>query len=341
MAANTAVDVAAPADEFDLIRRLAATQRGGREDVLLGIGDDGAVLVPASDRHLVAVCDTLVAGRHFPADTDPFAIGWKALAVNLSDLAAMGANAQWALLALTLPAPDAAWVERFGHGFATLAKMSGVDLVGGDTTRGPLAITVTALGAVGAGAALRRDGARVGDRVCVAGVLGEAALGLAAIEQGRRADPRLAHCIARLDRPEPQLALGQALLGIASACIDVSDGLLADLGHIAAASAVGIRLELARVPHPPLELGAALGLEAAAVIDRALAGGDDYLLAFTVPAARLADARERLVSLALPLVEIGEVMAGSGVVVIQADGSPHICRQAGYNHFGNDDARQA
>lgn len=341
MAANTAVDVAAPVDEFALIRRLAATQRAGREDVLLGIGDDGAVLVPARDRHLVAVCDTLVAGRHFPVDTDPFAIGWKALAVNLSDLAAMGANAQWALLALTLPEPDAAWVERFGHGFATLAKMSGVELVGGDTTRGPLSITVTVLGAVAAGVALRRDGARVGDRVCVAGVPGEAALGLAAIEQGRRADPRHAHCIARLDRPEPQLALGQTLAGVASACIDVSDGLLADLGHIAAASAVGIRLELERIPHPPLELGATLGLDTAAVIDLALGGGDDYLLAFCVPASRLADARERLASLALPLIEIGEVVPGSGVHVLRADGARHVCARAGYNHFGDSHAPQA
>ena len=341
MAANIVADVAAPADEFALIRRLAATQRAGREDVLLGIGDDGAVLVPAPGRHLVAVCDTLLGGRHFPADTDAFAIGWKALAVNLSDLAAMGANAQWALLALTLPDHDVAWVERFGHGFATLAKMSGVELVGGDTTRGPLAITVTALGAVAAGMALRRDGARVGDRVCIAGVPGEAAMGLAAIQQGQRADPRHAHCIARLDRPEPQLALGQALHGVASACIDVSDGLLADLGHIAAASAVGIRLELERIPHPPLALGATLGLDASAVIDLALGGGDDYLLAFTVPAARLAEARERLASLALPLTESGEVTVGSGVDVVQADGSTHFCRRTGYNHFGGDDARQA
>lgn len=330
----------APADEFALIRRLAATQRAGREDVLLGIGDDGAVLAPASGRHLVAVCDTLVAGRHFPEHTDAFAVGWKALAVNLSDLAAMGANAQWALLALTLPAPDAAWVERFGLGFATLAKMSGVELVGGDTTRGPLSITVTALGSVAAGSALRRDGARAGDRVCVAGVLGEAALGLAAIGQGLRADARFAHCIARLDRPEPQLALGQALHGIASACIDVSDGLLADLGHVAAASAVGIRVELARVPHPPLALAGALGLDAGDVIDLALAGGDDYLLAFTVPAAQLAAAHERLAALALPLVEIGEVRAGCGVEVVGADGSAYDVRRAGYNHFGGDDAQQ-
>ncbi|HRG17062.1 MAG TPA: thiamine-phosphate kinase [Pseudomonadota bacterium] len=324
-------------DEFELIRRLAATQRGVREDVVLGIGDDGAVLLPVRGAQLVAVCDTLVAGRHFPEDTDAFAVGWKALAVNLSDLAAMGAVPQWALLALTLPERDVAWVERFGTGFAALAKMSEVALVGGDTTRGPLAITVTALGAVAPDMALRRDGAQVGDRVCIAGMPGEAALGLVAVQAGRRDEPAFAHCIARLDRPEPQLALGQALVGVASACIDVSDGLVADLGHVAAASGVGLRLELDAIPHPPFELGAALGLKARAVTDLALGGGDDYLLAFTVDAARLAELRERVAALGLPLHEIGGVVPGAGVSVITREGGDYAPARAGFNHFGNDD----
>ena len=326
-------------DEFELIRRLAATQRGAREDVVLGIGDDGAVLQPVRGAQLVAVCDTLVAGRHFPEDTDPFAIGWKALAVNLSDLAAMGAMPQWALLALTLPQRDAAWVERFGAGFAALAKMSGIALVGGDTTRGPLAVTVTALGAVAPEAALRRDGARVGDRVCVAGVPGEAALGLAAVQAGRRDDPDFAHCIARLDRPEPQLALGQALVGVASACIDVSDGLVADLGHVATASGVGIRLDLDAIPHPPFALGAALGRTPRHVIDLALGGGDDYLLAFTVDPARLPELRERVAALGLDLREIGDIVPGAGVSVITREGGDYAPARAGFNHFGSDDGQ--
>jgi len=324
-------------DEFELIRRLAATQRGVREDVVLGIGDDGAVLVPTRGSELVAVCDTLVAGRHFPLDTDAFAIGWKALAVNLSDLAAMGATPQWALLALTLPERDAAWVERFGTGFAALAKMSGVALVGGDTTRGPLTITVTALGAVAAGRALRRDGAQIGDRICIAGVLGEAALGLRAVQAQRRDDPAFAHCIARLDRPEPQLAIGQALVGLASACIDVSDGLVADLGHVATASGVGLRLDLDAIPHPPFELGARLGLDARTIVDLALGGGDDYLLAFTVDGAQIEEARERVAALGLDLHEIGVVVPGAGVSVITREGGDYVPARAGFNHFGNDD----
>lgn len=324
-------------DEFELIRRLAATQRGVRDDVVLGIGDDGAVLAPTQGRDVVAVCDTLVAGRHFPEDTDAFAVGWKALAVNLSDLAAMGAVPQWALLALTLPERDATWIERFGAGFAALAKMSEVALVGGDTTRGPLTITVTALGAVAPNAALRRDGARIGDRVCIAGMPGEAALGLAAVQAGRRDDPAFAHVIARLDRPEPQLALGQALVGLASACIDVSDGLVADLGHVATASGVGVRLDLDAIPHPPFELGARLGLNSRAVVDLALGGGDDYLLAFTADAANIDVLRQRVAALGLDLREIGVVVPGAGVSVITPEGGDYASARAGFNHFGSDD----
>lgn len=324
-------------DEFELIRRLAATQRGVREDVVLGIGDDGAVLAPVRGAQLVAACDTLVAGRHFPEDTDAFAVGWKALAVNLSDLAAMGAMPQWALLALTLPERDAAWVERFGAGFAALAKMSEVALVGGDTTRGPLTITVTALGAVAPDAALRRDGAQVGDRICIAGVPGEAALGLVAVQAGRRDDPVFAHCIARLDRPEPQLALGQTLVDVASACIDVSDGLVADLGHVASASGIGMRLDLDAIPHPPFELGAALGLSQRAVIDLALGGGDDYLLAFTVAASRLPELHMRAAELGFDLHEIGVVTPAAGVSVLTREGGDYAPARTGFNHFGNDD----
>lgn len=329
--------MAARPDEFALIRQLAATQRAGRDDVVLGIGDDGAVLAPLRDAHLVVVCDTLVGGRHFPDDTDAFAIGWKALAVNLSDLAAMGAQPQWALMALTLPHADASWIARFGAGFAALAKLCAVELVGGDTTRGPLTITVTAMGAIAPGMALRRDGARVGDRVCVAGVLGEAALGLRAVQSGRRADSRFAHCIARLDRPEPQLALGHALVGLASAAIDVSDGLLADLAHVAHASNVGMRLAQAAIEFPDVALATELGLPSNASLDAALCGGDDYLLAFTVPAQLIDEVAARCAALGLELQCIGDVMPGAGVQVVMADGREYIPAGEGFNHFGADD----
>lgn len=325
-------------DEFALIRQLAATQRCQREDVVIGIGDDGAVLDLHRDTQLVAVCDTLVAGRHFPHDTDPFSIGWKALAVNLSDLAAMGAQPQWALLALTLPQADGDWVERFGAGFAALAKMSDVALVGGDTTRGPLAITVTALGAIAPGFALRRDAAQVGDHVCVAGVFGEAALGLHVVQHGRRDDPRFAHCVARLERPEPQLALGCALVGLAHAAIDVSDGLIADLGHIAAASGVALRLERDAIPRPSPELAHALDVPEQVLIDAALAGGDDYLLAFTVAPTRLEAVRQCCAELGLTLSRIGVVTAGAGVTVLDANGAAYRVIRTGFNHFGATDA---
>lgn len=230
--------------EFDLIARIR--QRVVlRDDVVLGIGDDGALLAPPPGQLLAVTMDTLNAGVHFPPETAPADIGWKALAVNLSDLAAMGAEPAWCTLSLTLPRADTAFVDGFCDGFLALAAQHGVALVGGDTTRGPLSVSITAHGFVPAGAALRRDGARIGDEVWVSGSLGDAAGALRQWQAGAPMAPALRD---RLDRPTPRVALGQALRGLASACIDISDGLLADLTHICRASGVGAEVDIDALP---------------------------------------------------------------------------------------------
>ena len=214
--------------EFDLIARIRA-RAATRGDVILGIGDDAALLQPPAGMQLVVAMDTLNSGVHFPPETAAADIGWKALAVNLSDLAAMGAQPAWCTLSLSLPDADAGFVDGFVDGFLELAERHGVALVGGDTTRGPLSVCVTVHGFVEPGTALRRAGARAGDEIWISGTVGDAAAALAQWRAGRGADAALR---SRLDRPIPRVALGRALRGIASSCIDVSDGLAADLGHI-------------------------------------------------------------------------------------------------------------
>lgn len=216
--------------EFELIRRFFTAQAVRHRETVLGIGDDGAVLCPPPDHELVVTVDTLVSGVHFLPTVDPERLGHKALAVNLSDLAAMGAEPRWASLALTLPEADPAWLAAFARGFFRLAERHGVELIGGDTTQGPLAITVQALGWVPRGAALRRSGARPGDRIYLSGPMGCAGLGLK-IRLGQVAFDD-AEAVLRLEQPEPRVELGVSLRGIASACIDVSDRLAADLGHL-------------------------------------------------------------------------------------------------------------
>ncbi|MFP5306942.1 MAG: thiamine-phosphate kinase, partial [Gammaproteobacteria bacterium] len=221
-------------DEFALIRRYFARLTAAHAGVVLGVDDDAALLAPQPGSQLVVTTDTLIAGRHFPESTAPFDIGWKSPAVNLSDLAAMGATPRWFLLALSLPDADARWLEPFASGLRALADRHHVALVGGDTTRGPLAITITAIGEVPAGEALLRSGARVGDLICVTGTLGDAGLALAlrpglGIRDSGLGDSFL---MARLNRPEPRVAAGIAMRGIATAAIDLSDGLAGDLQHI-------------------------------------------------------------------------------------------------------------
>ncbi|WP_240126976.1 thiamine-phosphate kinase [Thermomonas alba] len=307
--------------EFDLIariRRRAAT----RGDVLLGIGDDCALLAPPPGMQLAVTMDTLNAGVHFPDDTAPADIGWKALAVNLSDLAAMGADPAWCTLALSLPQADAAWLEAFCDGLFALAARHGVALVGGDTTRGPLAVSITAHGFVPADAALRRDGARIGDDVWVSGTLGDAAGALAQWRAGATIAPPLR---ARLDRPTPRVELGRALRGIASSAIDISDGLLADLAHIARASGVGAEIEADALPASDA-LREAFAIDAMRRLQAT--GGDDYELCFTAPATQRETLHTLAARLDLPLARIGRIVAGSGVHCPGLDGIT-----PGYQHF--------
>ncbi len=312
------------AGEFDLIARIRA-RVATRADVVLGIGDDAALLAPPPGRQLVVTADTLNDGVHFPRGTSPADVGWKALAVNLSDLASMGAEPAWCTLSLSLPQSDPAWIEGFLDGFLDLAEQHDIALVGGDTTRGPLSIAVTAMGLVEPGRALRRDGARVGDEVWVTGTLGDAAGGLALLD--REPVPALR---ARLDRPTPRVAAGRALAGIATACVDVSDGLLADLGHVCARSHVAARIDVDALP-----ASAAL-MEVIGEADRIAlqaSGGDDYELCFTAPADAGADIGAVSAQLGLRITRIGRIVAGEGVHPVDAKSQPWSSPRRGYDHF--------
>jgi thiamine-monophosphate kinase len=307
--------------EFALIDRYFRDRGAQRADVRLGVGDDGALLRLPPGEDLVAVSDTLVDGVHFPSGSDPRSVGHRALAVNLSDIAAMGGTPRWALLSLTLPSVDEAWLEAFAAGFGDLALGHGVALVGGDTTRGPLTIGVQVLGSVPAGQGLRRSGARAGDALFVSGTPGDAAAGLASL-MGRSEgtdDPTDAAAFeARFLFPTPRVALGQALLPLASACIDVSDGLVGDLGKLAAASGCAAVLDVDALP-------------STAPRHCVLHGGDDYELLFTVPPARVAAVA------ALPgVTRIGEMRAGDGVTLRESGretAEASVAGPAGYDHF--------
>jgi thiamine-monophosphate kinase len=315
-----------PDSEFDIITRYFQRRQPSREDVLLGIGDDAALVkVPAGQQLAVAV-DTLVAGRHFPDQTSAADIGYKALAVNLSDLAAMGAAPAWATLSLTLPAVDGAWLQGFADGFFALADEYAVALVGGDTTRGPLSVTVQVQGFIEPGKALRRDAANPGDAVFVSGVPGEAACALKQMQLGEMPAETL---LQRLNRPQPRVTLGKSLVGLASAAIDVSDGLLADLGHLLLASGCGATLWPDRLPSSP----ALQALPAGQVLDCQLNGGDDYELCFTVPAEHRQTLTDMRAGYSVQLHEIGRVEAAAGLRCIYADGRSEVPDVHGYDHF--------
>jgi len=316
--------------EFELIKRLqaviCAASSPYRTSCILGIGDDAALMEVPAGRQLVACTDSLVEGVHFPADTAPAAVGHKALAVNLSDLAAMGAEPAWFLLALTLPAADAGWLDEFAQGMARLAADSGIYLAGGDVTSGPLNICVTAMGLVEAGQALTRSGARPGDLVVVSGRPGAAAHALHLIHSG---EPPEAADRAALEYPVPRLTLGRALRGLATSCIDLSDGLMADLGHILENAGVGAELELQRLPCPP----SMSSLPAPERWPLQLSGGDDYELCFTVPPSRRSRLEELVLSCDLELTVIGEITRSGGLVARQPDGSTYRPQKSGYEHF--------
>ena len=316
--------------EFDLIRhlheRINVADGGGPSACVVGIGDDGAVLDIPQDRQVVVTTDTLVEGVHFLNTTDAQSLGHKALAVNLSDLASMGAQPAWFFLALTLPAPDLSWLESFARGMGDLAQSAGVELAGGDTTSGPLSITITAIGLVEPGMALTRDGALNGDLVVVSGRLGDAAHALEILKAGGMPGPESR---ASLEYPEPRLQLGRKLRGLATSCIDISDGLVADLGHILEASAAGAEIDIDRLPGS----ASLAGLPGGRRRQLQICGGDDYELCFTIPVNRQGELDRIAKECVCPLTVIGKINASGELVCTMADGKVFVPQGRGYDHF--------
>ena len=317
-------------DEFSIIREYFTRQVVKRDDVIVGIGDDAAVVRFPSSLDLVCTTDMLLEGIHFPESTEAYAVGYKALAVNLSDLAAMGAKPAWATLLLSMPAADLDWLKAFGTGFLELAAKHEVQLIGGDLSRGPLMVGVQAMGHTDPHQAILRSTAVVGDAIFISGQIGDAAMGLKVL-QGRvklplQARERVVQCLAF---PQPRVDLGCALAGIAHAAIDVSDGLLADLGHIAASSEVAACVDLEAIPISPdirpqvVELG----------WEAALCAGDDYELCFTAPKQQVQRIKSIAQRLNTPVTCIGRIEKGRGVKVVAADGSEFVPSSTGHNHF--------
>lgn len=316
--------------EFDLIRRFF--QRPVRR-AALGVGDDCALLAPAPGMQLAVSSDMLVEGRHFFADVDPRLLGHKSLAVNLSDLAACGARPLAFTLALSLPRADATWTEAFAAGLLALADAHGCELVGGDTTQGPLNICITVFGEVPPGQALLRSGARAGDDIWVSGSLGDARLALEALLDHTTLPPgTLAAARQRLEAPTPRVALGQALRGIASSALDVSDGLLGDLGHILEQSRVGASLDT-RLITPLLDAGRHTPLAIDLLHQCTLSGGDDYELCFTAPADRRDAVQAAGRDSATRVTRIGCIEEQPGLRLIGPDGAAMAPRWTSFDHF--------
>jgi thiamine-monophosphate kinase len=314
--------------EFDLIAKYFTRATPG---AVLGVGDDCALLAPSPGMLLAVSSDMLLEGCHFSPQDSPAGIGHKSLAVNLSDLAAMGATPRWATLSIALPEENDAWLTAFARGFFRMADLHGIELVGGDTTRGALTISITVIGEVPPGQALRRDGAQVGDDVWVSGVLGSAAMALA-YRQGRLFMEQIdaAKVLPALYLPTPRVALGIALRGIAHSAIDISDGLLGDLGHILERSRVGATLEYASLPTLPVVQGY---LHEAVARDCVLAGGDDYELCFTAPASQRDAVQAAAANTGVAITRIGRITAETGLMVIGSDGQPLRFDKTGYDHF--------
>ena len=314
--------------EFDLIARHFTRASPG---AVLGVGDDCALLAPTPGMQLAVSTDMLLEGRHFSPQDGPAGLGHKSLAVNLSDLAAMGATPRWATLAIAVPEENDAWLTAFARGFFRIADQYGIELVGGDTTRGTLTISITVMGEVPPGQALRRDGAKPGDDVWVSGVIGSAAMALA-YRQGRLFMEQIdaARVLPALYLPTPRIELGIALRGLASSAIDISDGLLGDLGHILERSRVGATLEFAALPTLPVVQSY---LHEAVARDCVLAGGDDYELCFTAPASTRDAVQAAAAGAGVAVTRIGRITAESGLSVIDADGQPLAIEHTGYDHF--------
>lgn len=315
--------------EFQLIRQIqretsVTSLTDSDHGVILGIGDDAAVLEVPAGQHLVAATDTLNAGTHFPDETSPYDIAYKCLAVNLSDLAAMGAVPRWVLLSLSLPKADQQWLRSFTAGFKSLAQEHGVTLVGGDTISGPLSVCMTVLGIIEPGRQLIRSGANPGDLLVVSGTVGGAARVLELVLSGEPLNER-----QLLDRPQPRVKLGQTMVGYASACIDISDGMIADLGHLLEASGCAAWLEIEKLPQAPvLE-----GLENSLKWNYQLSGGDDYELLFTLPRHHRALLARWSQQLAIRLSVIGEIEKGAGIRCLRPDGTAYELQNTGFEHF--------
>jgi thiamine-monophosphate kinase len=317
--------------EFELIRRFFTDIGAARFDVELGVGDDAALLRMPAGADLVAAVDTIVAGRHFPDGSDPRSIGHRALAVNLSDLAAMGATPAWATLALTLPSVDAAWLEQFSRGLSDLARAHGVALVGGDTTAGHLTVSVQILGQVERGTALRRSGGCAGDLLLVTGTLGDAGAGLALVSASHATEDAAAAAalIQRFEYPAPRVEFGMAMRGVATAAMDLSDGLAGDLPKLASASGLAAHVDIERLPLSEA-LSAVTDLQHARAW--ALGAGDDYELLLAVPPRHYGNAASIAARLNLRLTAIGELRAGQGVTWA-LNGKESAPPGQGFDHF--------
>jgi thiamine-monophosphate kinase len=315
--------------EFELIKQyFDQTNVEGRRGIVKGIGDDAAIVAAPTGHQIAISIDTLVRGVQFPADISPADLAYRALAVNLSDLAASGATPWWFTLALTLPSSDETWLQNFSRGLFEIAANARIDLVGGDTTKGPLAVTIQVAGIVPTGKALMRSGAEIGDKIYCTGTLGDGCGGLQCWQKkfvGADAD----YLKTRFVRPQPRLIESSLLLGLANSCVDVSDGLLADLAHIIAASKVGADIDITQVPvSSPL-----FNQFGETALEHALAGGDDYELCFTVSPHKADMVESAFAKQSLRLTHIGHITEGSELRCISPDGSLYTLPKSGYQHF--------
>lgn len=318
-----------PLSEFDLIEKYFRHAFRDGPEVKCGIGDDAAIVTVPSGMDLALAMDTLVAGIHFPDATRPEDIGYKALAVNLSDMAAMGAEPRWVTLSLTLPGNDEAWLQAFMSGFGLLMNDYSLSLIGGDLGHGPLSITIQLHGYLPQGKALYRHGAQAGDLIYVSGTLGDAGLALAVLNKQRTVDENYHdYLMERLNRPEPRVKPGMALRDIASSAIDISDGLLSDLEHILVASHKGAEIHIDKLP-----LSAALHqLPEDESVEFALTSGDDYELCFTLPRGKKSIVETELEKI-LPLTCIGQITGAPGIQWLRPDGSEFRPSKKAYTHF--------
>lgn len=324
------------ATEFSLIEKYF-THHSAREDVALGVGDDCALLSPPQDKQLAVTVDTLVAGVHFPVETSPEDIAYKSLAVSLSDLAAMGAEPAWATLAITLPNSDENWLEKFASSFKKTLQNYGLQLIGGDTTQGPLSITVQLTGFVDSAKVLRRDAAKPGDRIYVTGCLGDAAVGLKILDIQDFPDLEIKQsCLTQLNRPVPRVEFAQNITQYCSCAIDISDGLLADLGHIIKASTCGAKIYFDRLPKSKAFAQCATFIKNLNYENMLLAGGDDYELCFTAAAENEEDLFALAKAKGVMLTHIGEINLSGELLVIDGKGAVMELSNFGYEHFSHD-----